>query len=173
MSSLNRQSVWTCSKVLSYRMWNSAGGSEAAQAPAGEAAGRWKNHHIARFPASHPPPFTGSDRYPSNQASPSPLHCVLQCKVRECQQDPEYKLDRSEFWIRSPATTGSPINLLVTLPCQCLLSPQTQGGKVDPDCSPKSGHWENQVKTVSKSPVKRREAFEDTERNLGPELRPG
>lgn len=30
---LNRQSAWTCSKVLSHRMWNSAGGSEAAQAP--------------------------------------------------------------------------------------------------------------------------------------------
>lgn len=129
------------------------------------------------FPASHPPPFTGATG--SLATRPVLSRCIVCCdaKCGECQQDPEYKLDRKAFWIRSLPSVLLPQPQPYHPTCYASASmpplPQTQGGKAAPDCSPMSGHWENQVKTLSKSPLERREAFGDAERNLGPELPTG
>lgn len=114
---------WTCSKVLSHGTWNSAGGSDDGRAPAGERpAGEVEKPH-SRFPAAHPPPFTGSDRQPSNQARPFP---AALCASRTQSTS---RTETNFGFLLYPASSchnPQPRHPPSTLQRQCLLCPGPQ-----------------------------------------------
>lgn len=130
MRSPNRLLLWTCSTILSHGTWNSVGESDAAQAGEQSSGGGGKT---ATQPASQPHiPLHSQGATGSLATSPvlsrCILLCALRCKVQGVPAGPRVQARQKGilglFSIqRSPARTGSPIILLVTLQHPCLLSP--------------------------------------------------
>lgn len=125
---LDGQVLWTCSKVLSHRTRNPAGGPDAARRQR-ESSPEVEEPPHSGFLASHPPPFTGATGSLATGPVLSRLHCVPRCKVRGVPAGPRVQAGQkcildSFSTQRSPATPGSPIIPLVTLQHQCLLSPR-------------------------------------------------